>query len=143
MSERMDGTLSLHRPRDVTWTIVTLCRFCQHRWLAISGMVGFRHQVGSAPLNGWVSPSSQQIAFSRGTSCLFSQYGGNSRAWSKGSLGFVAINNAENDWTTTFMTGLPKGSYCNVVDGASVAGGCTGAAYVDNPATCTETQQPP
>ncbi len=42
-------------------------RFCQHRWPAIAGMVGFRNNVGSAPLTRWVSPSSQQIAFARGT----------------------------------------------------------------------------
>jgi len=85
--------------------------FCQHRWQAIAGMVGFRNQVGSAPLTGWVSPSAWQIAFARG------------------ALGFVAINNAEFDWSTTFMTGLPAGSYCDVVDGTSVAGVCTGAAF--------------
>ena len=28
------------------------------------------------------------------------------------------------------MTGLPGGSYCNVIDGKSVAGVCTGDAYV-------------
>ena len=44
-----------------------MCRFCQHRWPAIAGMVGFRNNVGSAALTGWVSPSSQQIAFARGT----------------------------------------------------------------------------
>ena len=49
---------------------------------------------------------------------------------SKGALGFVAINNADNPWSTTFMTGLPGGSYCNVIDGKSVAGVCTGDAYV-------------
>ncbi|KAH8996008.1 glycoside hydrolase [Lactarius akahatsu] len=85
--------------------------FCQHRWQAIAGMVGFRNQVGSAPLTGWISPSSQRIAFSRG------------------SLGFVAINNADSEWSATFMTGLPAGSYCNVVDGTSVAGVCTGTAF--------------
>ena len=42
-------------------------RFCQHRWPAIAGMVGFRNNVGDAPLTGWVAPSSQQIAFARGT----------------------------------------------------------------------------
>ncbi|KAI9456015.1 glycoside hydrolase [Lactarius psammicola] len=88
--------------------------FCQHRWQAIAGMVGFRNQVGSAPLTGWVSPSPQRIAFSRGL------------------LGFVAINNADGEWNTTFMTGLPAGSYCNVVDGTSVAGVCTGAAFTIN-----------
>ena len=45
-------------------------RFCQHRWPAIAGMVGFRNVVGSAPLAGWVSPSSQRIAFARGTYLL-------------------------------------------------------------------------
>jgi hypothetical protein len=30
-------------------------------------MVGFRNKVGSAALTAWVSPSSQQIAFARGT----------------------------------------------------------------------------
>jgi hypothetical protein len=42
-------------------------RFCQHRWPAIAGMVGFQNNVGDAPLTGWVAPSSQQIAFVRGT----------------------------------------------------------------------------
>ena len=41
-------------------------RLCQHRWIAFSGMVGFHNTVGSAALNNWVSPSSQQIAFGRG-----------------------------------------------------------------------------
>jgi len=39
---------------------------CQHRNVAISGMVGFRNNVGSAPVTHWVSPESQQIAFGRG-----------------------------------------------------------------------------
>ncbi|KAH8986654.1 glycoside hydrolase [Lactarius hatsudake] len=85
--------------------------FCQHRWPAIAGMVRFRNRVGSAPLTGWVSPSHQRIAFSRG------------------SLGFVAINNADSEWHTTFKTGLIAGSYCNVVDGPSVAGVCTGTGF--------------
>ena len=36
------------------------------------------------------------------------------------------------------MTGLPGGSYCNVIDGTSVAGVCTGDAYV-GPDTKKET----
>ncbi|KAH9987051.1 glycoside hydrolase family 13 protein [Russula vinacea] len=72
--------------------------FCQHRWPAIAGMVGFRNNVGDAPLVGWVATSSQQIAFARG------------------SLGFVAINNWDSAWSATFSTGLPAGSYCNVIE---------------------------
>ena len=50
------------------WVTVLLYmhRFCQHRWPAIAGMVGFRDNVGDAPLTGWVASSSQQIAFARG-----------------------------------------------------------------------------
>lgn len=41
---------------------------CQHRWVAITGMVGFHNNVGSASMTNWVSPQSQQIAFGRGES---------------------------------------------------------------------------
>ncbi|KAI0289062.1 glycoside hydrolase superfamily [Russula brevipes] len=67
---------------------------CQHRWTAIAGMVGFRNNVNANinPLTRWVAPSPQQIAFARGTA------------------GFVAINNVDDPWSTTFSTGLPTGS---------------------------------
>ncbi|KAI0062563.1 glycoside hydrolase [Artomyces pyxidatus] len=84
---------------------------CQHRWPAMAGMTGFRNNVGSMALTDWVSPTPQQIAFGRG------------------ALGFVVINNADNSWAATFTTSLPDGSYCDVVDGSSSAGLCTGAAY--------------
>ena len=44
---------------------------CQHRWIAIAGMVGFRNNVGTAPMTNWQSPQSQQIAFGRGMSVLY------------------------------------------------------------------------
>ena len=47
-----------------------------------------------------------------------------------GSLGFVAINNMDTAWTATFATGLPAGSYCNVIEGPSSGGICSGTAYV-------------
>ncbi|KAK7691582.1 hypothetical protein QCA50_004981 [Cerrena zonata] len=84
---------------------------CQHRWTAVAGMVGFRNNVGSAVLNNWVSPQSQQIAFGRG------------------SLGFVAINNADSAWSTTFTTSLPDGTYCDVISGTSSSGSCTGSSF--------------
>jgi hypothetical protein len=55
------------RIATTTMTRTMTHRFCQHRWPAITGMVGFRNHVGTAPLTRWVSPSSQQIAFARGT----------------------------------------------------------------------------
>ncbi|PIL31197.1 hypothetical protein GSI_05895 [Ganoderma sinense ZZ0214-1] len=84
---------------------------CQHRWIAVSGMVGFRNNVGDAALTNWVSPQSQQIAFGRG------------------ALGFVAINNADSAWSTTFSTSLPDGSYCDVVHGSASGGNCTGGSF--------------
>ncbi|KAJ7443198.1 glycoside hydrolase [Mycena galericulata] len=84
---------------------------CQHRYIAITGMVGFRNQVGSAAITNWVSPQSQQIAFGRGTA------------------GFVAINNEDSAWTTTFATSLPNGAYCDVISGSSVSGACTGTGF--------------
>ncbi|KAI0816868.1 glycoside hydrolase [Trametes gibbosa] len=85
--------------------------FCQHRWTAVAGMVGFRNQVGNAALGNWQSPQSQQIAFGRG------------------ALGFVAINNADSAWSTTFTTSLPDGSYCDVVSGKTSDSVCTGSAF--------------
>ncbi|KAJ7443200.1 glycoside hydrolase [Mycena galericulata] len=84
---------------------------CQHRFVAITGMVGFRNRVGSAAITNWVSPQSQQIAFGRG------------------SAGFVAINNADSAWSGTFTTSLPNGAYCDVISGKSVSGACTGAGF--------------
>ncbi|KAK0479068.1 glycoside hydrolase family 13 protein [Armillaria luteobubalina] len=85
--------------------------YCQHRWIAFTGMVGFRNNVGSAGLTNWVSPQSSQIAFGRG------------------SAGFVAINNAASDWTSSFTTSLADGSYCDVVGGTSSDGTCTGSGF--------------
>ncbi|KAJ6535724.1 glycoside hydrolase [Mycena capillaripes] len=84
---------------------------CQHRFVAITGMVGFRNQVGSAAITNWVSPQSQQIAFGRG------------------SAGFVAINNVDSAWTSTFTTSLPDGAYCDVISGKSSGGACTGTGF--------------
>jgi hypothetical protein len=85
---------------------------CQHRWLGVAGMVGFRNAVGSAAMTNWVSPAANRIAFGRG------------------STGFVAINNADSAWKTTFTTSLSAGTYCNVIDGAAAAtaSGCSGGS---------------
>lgn len=52
-----------------------------------------------------------------------------------GSAGFVAINNVDSDWTTTFTTSMADGTYCDVISGASGASSsasCTGSASVDS-----------
>ncbi|KAF7369655.1 Alpha-amylase [Mycena venus] len=95
---------------------------CQHRFVAITGMVGFRNQVGSAAITNWVSPQSQQIAFGRG------------------SAGFVAINNADSAWTMTFTTSLPNNAYCDVISGTSSNGVCTGAGFSPSPVVSSQRQ---
>ncbi|KAF8153814.1 glycoside hydrolase [Crassisporium funariophilum] len=94
---------------------------CQHRFVAISGMVGFRNKVGTAALTNWVSPQSQQIAFGRG------------------SIGFVAINNADSQWSATFSTSLPAGSYCDVISGKVSSGACTGTGITVSGGSFTAT----
>ncbi|KAF5347543.1 hypothetical protein D9757_014297 [Collybiopsis confluens] len=84
---------------------------CQHRWVAIAGMTGFRNNVGTAEMTNWVSPQSNQIAFGRG------------------SLGFVAINNADSEWSTNFTTSLGAGTYCDVISGVASNGSCTGSNF--------------
>ncbi|KAK0448445.1 glycoside hydrolase family 13 protein [Desarmillaria tabescens] len=95
--------------------------YCQHRWIAFTGMVGFRNNVGSAALTDWVSPQSSQIAFGRG------------------SAGFVAINNAASDWTSSFTSSLADGSYCDVISGTSSDGTCTGSGFTVSGGSFTAT----
>ena len=74
-------------------------------------MVGFRNVVGNEPLANWQTGDYQQIAFGRGSS------------------GFVVINNEDGDWSTTFSTGLPDGTYCDVYAGPKRDTACIGNAY--------------
>ena len=72
-------------------------------------MVGFRNAVQTNQMTNWFSPTSQRVAFGRG------------------KAGFVAINNSDQGWNTSFQTSLPAGKYCNVIDGVKNGGSCTGS----------------
>ena len=78
---------------------------CEQRWPAIIGMVGWHSAAGTAPVANWWTDGDNVIAFSRG-----------SAAW-------VAINAESAPVTETFSTGLPVGTYCDVISGAAVDGG--------------------
>ncbi len=81
-----------------------------HRWTPLANMVGFRNAaIGQAQQNWTVGDNGNQVAFSRG------------------NVGFVALNNSGSAWTRTFATGLPQGTYCNVINGTKNVGGtaCT------------------
>ena len=84
---------------------------CEHRWGNIAAMVGFRAATREAWRidNVWTN-GSQQIAFSRG------------------NLGFVAINRETFGMDRRLQTGMPTGPYCDVVSGDFdlVSRTCTG-----------------
>ncbi|KAK7482695.1 hypothetical protein BaRGS_00026104, partial [Batillaria attramentaria] len=81
---------------------------CEHRWRQICNMVAFRNVVGTAPEANWWSGSDYQIAFSRG------------------NKGFVAINLESGQLSANLQTGLPQGTYCDVISGNLENGRCTG-----------------
>jgi alpha-amylase len=89
---------------------------CEDRLPQITGMVGWRGAAGSAPVTNWWTDGDDAIAFSRG-----------SNAW-------VAINDETSPVTGTFSTGLPAGTYCDVISGAAASGACTGTAVAVNAA---------
>ncbi|MGD0940172.1 MAG: alpha-amylase family glycosyl hydrolase [Terracidiphilus sp.] len=86
----------------------TCCYDFIHRWTDISNMVKFRTATYGLSEGNWTTGTNNQIAFSRG------------------SVGFVALNNDDATvWNKTFATGLPAGVYCNVVHGGLSGGKCT------------------
>ncbi|EYR63736.1 glycosidase [Actinotalea ferrariae CF5-4] len=80
---------------------------CQHRWTPVAGLVGWRAEVGAAPVTDlWVGR--RAVAFGRG------------------DRGFVVVNGNAAAMAETLTTSLPPGTYCDVVSGALVDGACTG-----------------
>lgn len=89
---------------------------CEHRRPVVANMVGFHNSVSGTPLNNWVSPGSQMIAFGRG------------------NAGFAAFNRSGTTWNATLATPLPNGSYCNVaLDGCSAITVSGGQATISVP----------
>ncbi|MCU6435709.1 alpha amylase C-terminal domain-containing protein [Undibacterium sp. Jales W-56] len=81
-----------------------------HRWSDIANMVAFRAATSGQGVANFTNGTINQIAFSRG------------------AVGFVAINNEYSAWNPSLQTGLPAGTYCNVVHGQLNAAktACTG-----------------
>ncbi|KAH9519908.1 hypothetical protein Btru_071218 [Bulinus truncatus] len=82
---------------------------CEHRWRQIYNMVAFRNMARGTPLANWWSGSDYQIAFSRGNKA------------------FIALNLESHDINANLQTGLPAGSYCDVISGNYENGHCTGS----------------
>ena len=85
---------------------------CEHRWRQIYNMVGFHNTVLGEPVTNWWSNGAQAIAFGRG------------------SKGFIFFNNEDYPVSTTIYTGLPSGTYCDVISGAKSGSSCTGSSVV-------------
>lgn len=88
---------------------------CEHRNREIANMVGFRNATQSAfYVSNWWDNGANLIAFGRG------------------NRGFTVINGENFQTVVTLQTGLPAGSYCDVVNGDFVNGTCSGTSITVN-----------
>jgi alpha-amylase len=70
---------------------------CEHRWREISNMVKFHNAVAGQPVTNWYDNGNNMIAFGRG------------------NRGFLVINNEPFFMSQRLQTGLPAGTYCDVI----------------------------
>lgn len=96
----------------VTNTNCALRWKCVDRSPGVANMVGFHNYVGRAPVTRWFDDGANLIAFSRGTK------------------GWIAINNATTATTRTFQTAIAPGTYCDLIHGSYRRGACTGPKVV-------------
>lgn len=87
---------------------VHLFKVCEHRWREIYNMVAFRNVVMGTSMTNWWDNGNYQIAFSRG------------------NKGFIAINDDASSLSANLQTGLPQGTYCDVISGSYDGSRCTG-----------------
>ncbi|MBW3880965.1 alpha-amylase, partial [Neisseria meningitidis] len=72
---------------------------CEHRWRQIKNMAIFRNVVNGQPHSNWWDNQNNQVAFGRG------------------DRGFIVFNNDDWDLNVTLNTGMPGGTYCDVISG--------------------------
>ncbi|PVD34248.1 hypothetical protein C0Q70_05516 [Pomacea canaliculata] len=94
---------------------------CEHRWPTIATLVRFRTAVAGADVNHWYAPHGL-VAFSRG------------------SVGFFAMT-VTMSYVTKVMTGLPPGTYCELVSSCLSTLTVDEEGYISHPAG--RSQQPP
>ena len=119
---------SMGPPSDANgWTTALTCAssletatigqwVCEHRDQSILRMASFRHVVAGTNINHWWDNGANAIAFSRGTK------------------GFVAINNETGSLDTTITTGMAAGTYLDLLAGNSVQIDAAGAIHLTLPA---------
>jgi alpha-amylase len=85
-------------------------------------MVALRNTAAGSGVTNWWTNGGDQIAFGRG------------------STAYVAFNRSGGALTRTFQTGLPAGTYCDVMNGDAAGTSCSGPAYtVDGSGQVTAT----
>ncbi len=115
---------SMGPPSDANgWTTAVSCAasletatvgqwVCEHRDPSIRNMVGFRHVVAGTDINRWWENGANAIAFSRGTK------------------GFVAINNGATVLDTTVATAMAPGTYRDLLTSNAIVVDSTGAIHL-------------
>jgi alpha-amylase len=83
---------------------------CEHRDPWIAAMVAYRRAVAGSDLNHSWDDGASAIAFSRGTA------------------GFIAINNGASSVTAAIPSALSPGTYCDLLTGGRANPGCAGRA---------------
>jgi len=81
---------------------------CNDRNTGIANMVGWHNHVAGTRVRNWYSNGENLIAFSRG------------------SRGWIAINNHTTARTRTFRTGLAAGTYCDIIHSERTGRACSG-----------------
>ncbi|NUP50515.1 MAG: alpha-amylase, partial [Catenulispora sp.] len=85
---------------------------CLDRQQGVANMVGFHNTTAGQPVAHWWTDNNNAIAFSRG------------------AAGWISINNETSAVGATYATGLPAGTYCDLIHGDFADGACTGPTVV-------------
>lgn len=109
---------------DVTDTVCgTGAWECTERNAAIDALVGWHNlaYTDNDAVAHWSTDGNDLIAFSRGAD-----------AW-------IALNNGSSAQTATFATGLPDGTYCDIVNATYSSGSCSGTGITVSGGSATVT----
>jgi alpha-amylase len=97
---------------------------CEHRDPYLRQMVRFRRVVAGTDINHWWDDGANAIAFSRG------------------DKGFVAVNNGGTVLATGISTGMPPGSYCDLLTGGLIGTACAGTSVLVDAAGSVQVNLP-
>jgi alpha-amylase len=87
---------------------------CLDRDPGVLAMVAFHNSVGNAALTNWWDDGSDLVSFSRGT------------------IGWTALNNSATAAIRSFQTGLAAGTYCDLITGGPTDSTCAGTTLTVN-----------